>query len=291
MATTVVGTSHRSAPATRRAVSRARRPVLLGLVFVWCLAPFGWLLSTSFKIGDRALNSPDLTQGPFGLDNYLSVMQEGFGYNLRNSLIVAGTTTVLCTSFGALAAYALARLPLRRRVLILSAILAAALFPPVALLPPMFELWRTFGLLNTYPGLYIPYTAFILPLTIFILTTFFAAIPKDLEDAARIDGATAFQAFRKIALPLAMPGLVSAAIVVFVFAWNEFLLASAFAPRSLAAQTVPVAIAGFTGSVEFQRPIGTIAAASVIVTVPLVIFVLVFQRRIVAGLASGGMKG
>ncbi len=273
------------------AVNRWRRPALLTVIFLWCLFPFGWLINTSLKIGDRALTSPSLTQGPFGFDNYLSVMQEGFGYNLRNSVIVAGTTTLLCTAFGALAAYALARLPLRRRILILSGILAAALFPPVALLPPMYQLWGELGLLNTYPGLYIPYTAFILPLTIFILTTFFAAIPRDVEEAARIDGATAFQSFWKIALPIAMPGLVSAAIVVFVFAWNEFLLASAFAPRSLAAQTVPVAIASFTGSVEFQRPIGTIAAASVIVTVPLIIFVLVFQRRIVAGLASGSVKG
>lgn len=271
--------------------ARLRRPVLLAVIFAWCLFPFVWLITTSLKIGDRALTSPSLTQGPFGWGNYTSVLEEGFGYNLRNSVVVAGTTTVLCTAFGALAAYALARLPLKRRILILSAILAAALFPPVALLPPMFELWRTLGLLNTYPGLYIPYTAFILPLTIFILTTFFAAIPKDVEEAARIDGATAFQSFRKIALPMAMPGLVSAAIVVFVFAWNEFLLASAFAPRSLAAQTVPVAIASFTGSVEFQRPIGTIAAASVIVTIPLIVFVLIFQRRIVAGLASGSVKG
>lgn len=275
-----------------RSVARgARRAGLLGVVLLWCLFPFVWLVDTSLKLGDRALNSPDLTQGPFGWDNYLSVLEQGFAYNLRNSLIVAGTTTLLCTGFGALAAYALARLPIRRRVLVLSGVLAAALFPPVALLPPMYELWRSLGLLNTYPGLYIPYTAFILPLAIFILTTFFAAVPGELVEAARVDGATPFQAFRKVALPLARPGLVSAAIVVFVFAWNEFLLASAFAPRSLAAQTVPVAIAGFTGSVEFQRPIGTIAAASVIVTLPLVVGVLIFQRRIVAGLASGAVKG
>lgn len=281
-------TDRRARPAAPGGV---RRAALLALVLLWCLFPFGWLVVTSLKVGDRALNSPDLTQGPFGWDNYLSVLQEGFSYNLRNSLVVAGTTTVLCTGAGALAAYALARLPVRRRVLLLSGVLAAALFPPVALLPPMYELWRELGLLNTYPGLYLPYTAFILPLTIFILTTFFAAIPPELVEAARVDGATPAQAFRKVALPLARPGIVSAAIVVFVFAWNEFLLASAFAPRSLAAQTVPVAIATFTGSVEFQRPIGTIAAASVIVTVPLVIGVLVFQRRIVAGLASGAVKG
>lgn len=264
---------------------------LLGFILLWCLFPFVWLIDTSLKLGDRALNSPSLMQGPFGLDNYISVFDQGFGYNLRNSAIVAGTTTIICITVGSLAAYALARLPLRGKILILSAILAVALFPSVALVPPLYELWRNLGLLNTYPGLYIPYTAFTLPLTIFILTTFYASIPKDLEEAARVDGATAFQAFYKVVLPLAAPGVFAAAIIVFVYAWNEFLLASTFAPRDLVAQTVPVAIAAFTGSVEFQRPIGTITAACVIVTIPMIIMTLILQRRIVAGLTAGAVKG
>lgn len=264
---------------------------LLGFVLLWCLFPFVWLIDTSLKLGDRALNSPSLTQGPFGFDNYISVFDQGFGYNLRNSAIVAGTTTIICITVGSLAAYALARLPLKGKILIMSGILAVALFPSVALVPPLYELWRTLGLLNTYPGLYIPYTAFTLPLTIFILTTFYAAIPKDLEEAARVDGATAFQAFYKVVLPLAAPGVFAAAIIVFVYAWNEFLLASTFAPRDLVAQTVPVAIAAFTGSVEFQRPIGTITAACVIVTIPMIIMTLILQRRIVAGLTAGAVKG
>jgi multiple sugar transport system permease protein len=267
------------------------RYALLGFILLWCLFPFVWLIDTSLKLGDAALNSPSLTQGPFGFDNYISVFDQGFGYNLRNSAIVAGTTTIVCIAIGSLSAYALARLPLKGKVLVLSAILAVALFPSVALVPPLYELWRTLGLLNTYPGLYIPYTAFALPLTIFILTTFYASIPKDLEEAARVDGATAFQAFYKIVLPLAAPGVFAAAIIVFVFAWNEFLLASTFAPRDLAAQTVPVAIAAFTGSVEFQRPIGTITAACVIVTIPMIIMTLFFQRRITAGLTAGAVKG
>jgi multiple sugar transport system permease protein len=267
------------------------RYVMLGFILLWCLFPFVWLIDTSLKLGDAALNSPSLTQGPFGLDNYLSVFDQGFGYNLRNSAIVAGTTTIVCITVGSLAAYAIARLPLKGKVLILSAILAVALFPSVALVPPLYELWRSLGLLNTYPGLYIPYTAFTLPLTIFILTTFYASIPKDLEEAARVDGATAFQAFYKIVLPLAAPGVFAAAIIVFVYAWNEFLLASTFAPRDLAAQTVPVAIAAFTGSVEFQRPIGTITAACVIVTIPMIIGTLILQRRITAGLTAGAVKG
>jgi multiple sugar transport system permease protein len=275
----------------RSPLQRIGKTALLGIIFIWCLFPFMWLISTSLKLGDEALNSPDMFKGPFGLDNYASVMDQGFGFNLRNSAIVAGTTTVLCIAVGALAAYALARLPIKGKIFILGAVLAVSLFPPVALVPSMYELWRALGLLNTYPGLYIPYTAFTLPLTIFILSTFFSSIPKDLEEAARVDGASAFQAFYKVIMPLAAPGVFAAAIITFVAAWNEFLLASTFNPRDLAAQTVPVAIAAFTGSVEFQRPIGTITAACVIVTIPMIVLTLVFQRRIVAGLTAGGVKG
>jgi trehalose/maltose transport system permease protein len=267
------------------------KTALLAVIFIWCLFPFMWLISTSLKQGNEALNSPDMFQGPFGLQNYRSVMDQGFGFNLRNSAIVAGTTTILCIALGALAAYALARLPIKRKILILAGVLAVSLFPPVALVPPMYDVWGNLGLLNTYPGLYIPYTAFTLPLTIFILSTFFSSIPKDLEEAARVDGATAFQAFRKVILPLAAPGVFAAAIITFVYAWNEFLLASTFAPRDKAVQTVPVAIAAFTGSVEFERPVGTITAACVIVTIPMIILTLVFQKRIVAGLTAGGVKG
>jgi multiple sugar transport system permease protein len=270
---------------------KAGRYAMLAFILLWCLFPFIWLIGTSLKLGDFALNSPSLTQGPFGLDNYRSVFDQGFAYNLRNSAIVAGTTTVICIVIGSLAAYALARLPIRRKVIILSGILAVALFPPVALVPPLYQIWLSLGLLNTYPGLYIPYTAFTLPLTIFILTTFYASIPKDLEEAARVDGASAFQTFYKVVLPLAAPGVFAAAIIVFVYAWNEFLLASTFAPRDLVAQTVPVAIAAFTGSVEFQRPIGTVTAACVVVTVPMIILTLILQRRIVAGLTAGAVKG
>jgi multiple sugar transport system permease protein len=275
----------------RPPIQRIGKALMLMFIFIWCLFPFFWLISTSLKLGNEALNSPDLFHGPFGLQNYRSVIEQDFGFNLRNSAIVAGTTTVLCIVIGALAAYALARLPIKRRILVLAGVLAVSLFPPVALVPPMYEVWRTLGLLNTYPGLYIPYTAFTLPLTIFILSTFFSSIPKDLEEAARIDGATAFQAFWKVILPLAAPGVFAAAIITFVAAWNEFLLASTFAPRDKAVQTVTVAIAAFTGSVQFERPIGTITAACVIVTIPMIILTLIFQKRIVAGLTAGGVKG
>src|SRR5690606_31037403 len=211
-------------------------------------------------------NSPDLFHGPFGLQNYIAVFHQPFHLNLRNSLAIAGMTTILCVIIGSLAAYAIARLRLKRKLLLLSAVLAVSLFPPVALVPPLYELWRSLGLLNTYEGLYIPYTSFTLPLTIFILTTFFAAIPKELEEAAKIDGATPFKAFYRVILPLAAPGVFAAAIIIFVSAWNEFLLANTFAPRNPEiAQTVPVAISQFTGAVEFERPIGNITAACVVV--------------------------
>lgn len=270
---------------------RIGKTAMLAIIFIWCLFPFVWLIFTSLKQGTAALNSPNIFQGPFGLQNYVAVFQQDFAYNLRNSAIVAGTTTILCIVIGSFAAYALARLRFKNKVALLSGVLAVSLFPPVALVPPLYEVWRTLGLLNTYPGLYIPYIAFNLPLTIFILVTFFSTIPPEMEEAARVDGASPFQAFYRVVLPLAAPGVFAAAILIFVYAWNEFLLASTFAPRNLAVQTVPVAIASFTGAVQFQRPIGSITAACVIVTIPMIILVLIFQRRIIAGLTAGGVKG
>jgi multiple sugar transport system permease protein len=268
------------------------KTALLGVILLWCLFPFFWLIMTSFKQGNLALNSPDLFRGPFGLNNYRAVFEQSFQLNLRNSFVIATVTTILCITIGSLAGYAIARLPLKRKVTFLSAVLAVSLFPPVALVPPLYLLWRNLGLLNTWEGLYIPYTAFTLPLTIFILVTFFASIPKDLGEAAIVDGATPFQAFYRVILPLAAPGVFAAAIIIFVLSWNEFLLASTFAPRNPEiAQTVPVAIAQFTGAVQFQRPIGAITAACVVVTIPMVIIALVFQRRIIAGLTAGGVKG
>lgn len=267
------------------------KALLLLVIFVWCLFPFVWLISTSLKQGNNALNDPNIFKGPFGFDNYLTVFDQNFLYNLRNTFIVAIFTTVICVIIGSLAAYALARLPLKRKVLWLSGVLAASLFPPVALVPPLYEAWRALGLLNTYPGLYIPYIAFTLPLTIFILVTFFSSIPMELAEAARVDGATPWQTFYKVVLPLAAPGVFAAAIIVFVYATNEFLIASTFAPRDLEVQTATTAIAFFTGASQFERPIGTITAACVVISIPLIIMTLIFQKRIVAGLTAGSVKG
>jgi multiple sugar transport system permease protein len=267
------------------------KTAMLGVIFVWCLFPFVWLINTSLKEGDRALNSPNLFQGPFGLQNYVAVFQQDFHLNLRNSFIVAGPRPILCVVIGSLTgvrprpppAEAEGDPAVRRagRVTVPAGGAGAAAVRAVARL----------GLLNTYPGLFIPYTAFTLPLTIFILTTFFASIPKDLEEAARVDGATPFKAFWRVVMPLAAPGCSprrssSSSVVERVPAGEHVR-----PPEHLGAQTVPVAIAAFTGAVQFQRPIGTITAACVIVTIPMIILALIFQKRIVAGLTAGGVKG
>ena len=290
--TTAPPPQRRAAASTEDTTARkVGKAVLLLVIFAWCLFPFVWLISTSLKQGNDALNDPNIFQGPFGISNYQTVFEQNFIYNLRNTFVVAIFTTVICIVIGSFAAYALARLPLKKKVLWMSGVLAASLFPPVALVPPLYEAWRTLGLLNTYPGLYIPYIAFTLPLTIFILVTFFSTIPMELAEAARVDGATPWQTFYKVVLPLAAPGVFAAAIIVFVYATNEFLIASTFAPRDLEVQTATTAIAFFTGASQFERPIGTITAACVIISIPLIIMTLIFQRRIVAGLTAGSVKG
>ncbi|HSJ43169.1 MAG TPA: carbohydrate ABC transporter permease [Euzebyales bacterium] len=290
--TTAPPPQRRAAASTEDTTARkVGKAVLLLAIFAWCLFPFVWLISTSLKQGNDALNDPNIFQGPFGISNYQTVFEQNFIYNLRNTFVVAIFTTVICIVIGSFAAYALARLPLKKKVLWMSGVLAASLFPPVALVPPLYEAWRALGLLNTYPGLYIPYIAFTLPLTIFILVTFFSTIPMELAESARVDGATPWQTFYKVVLPLAAPGVFAAAIIVFVYATNEFLIASTFAPRDLEVQTATTAIAFFTGASQFERPIGTITAACVVISIPLIIMTLIFQRRIVAGLTAGSVKG
>jgi multiple sugar transport system permease protein len=164
------------------------------------------------------------------------------------------------------------------------------MFPPISTVGPLFDMWRALGLYDTYPGLIIPYLTFSLPLAIYVLVAFFREIPWDLEQAAQVDGATPFQAFRKVILPLAAPGVFTAAILVFIFAWNDFVFAISLT-SSDNSRTVPAALAFFTGESTFTAPTGSIAAAAVVVTVPIIIFVLFFQRRIVAGLTAGAVKG
>jgi multiple sugar transport system permease protein len=191
---------------------------------------------------------------------------------------------------GSFCAYALARLRFRGKFAILALVLSITTFPAIAIAAPLFRLWSDIGIYNTWIGLIIPNLTFALPLTIYILVSFFKEIPKDLEEAALVDGATYFQAFRKVVVPLAAPGLATAGILCFIGVWNEFLFAITLTSSS-SARTVPAAIAFFTGSTQFELPLGTISAASVVISVPLIFLVLFFQKRIVAGLTAGAVKG
>jgi multiple sugar transport system permease protein len=260
------------------------------LIMLFCLFPFYWLINVSMKTG-ADLSNADLFPPSPTLDNYDSIFQNSaFTKALRNSAIIAGTTTVLSLLIGSFAGYALARLRFPRKFLLLALVLSISTFPPIAIAAPLFKLWTDIGLFNTYIGLILPSLTFALPLTIYILASFFKEIPKELEEAALVDGATRFQAFRKVVVPLSAPGMVTAGLLVFIFAWNEFLFAITLTSTP-DRRPVPAAIAFFTGSSQFEIPLGTISAASVVVTVPLIILVLIFQKRIVAGLTAGAVKG
>jgi multiple sugar transport system permease protein len=198
--------------------------------------------------------------------------------------------TFIAIILAAMAAYALARLNFAGKALILSGSLAIAMFPPISIVGSLFDVWRNVGLFDTKLGLIIPYMTFSLPLAIYTLSAFYREIPWELEQAAQIDGATPWQAFTKVILPLAAPGTFTAAILVFIFAWNDFLFANTLTSTSNA-RTVPAALAFFTGASQFDQPIAAIAAAAVLVTIPIIILVLIFQRRIVAGLTAGAVKG
>jgi multiple sugar transport system permease protein len=259
-------------------------------VVIFCLFPFYWLINTSLKTGSD-LSSANLLPPSPTLDNYTSIFEDSaFTKALRNSAIIAGSVTALSLLIGSFAGYALARLHLPFKFLILAILLSISTFPPIAIAAPVFEIWTDIGLYNTYLGLILPSLAFGLPLTVYILASFFRDIPKELEEAALIDGATRFQAFRKIIIPLGAPGVVTAGLLVFIFAWNEFLFAITLTSTP-DRRPVPAAIAFFTGSTQFELPLGTISAASVVVTIPLIVLVLIFQRRIVAGLTAGAVKG
>jgi multiple sugar transport system permease protein len=270
------------------------RPLLMWLsvvaIIVFCLFPFYWLVNVSLKTGSDLAQADVFPPNPT-LDNYDSIFQnDNFTSALKNSVIVTVVTTVLALIVGSFAAYALARLRFPRKFLLLAVILSISTFPPIAIAAPIFQIWNDLGLYDTRIGLIIPYLTFALPLAIYILTSFFKEIPKELEEAALVDGATYFQAFRKLVLPLAAPGLVTAGLLTAFFVWNEFLLAVTLT-SSPDAFTVPVSVANFTGSQRFEVPLGTISAASVVITVPLVLAVIIFQKRIVAGMTAGAVKG
>jgi multiple sugar transport system permease protein len=260
------------------------------MVLVYALLPVLWILSLSLKptstVKDGKLIPSSLT-----FDNYRGIFRGNFFSSaLINSVGIGVTTTVIAVVIGAMAAYAVARLEFPGKRLLIGVVLLISMFPAISLVTPLFNIERRIGLFDTWPGLIIPYITFALPLAIYTLSAFFREIPWDLEKAAKMDGATPAQAFRKVIAPLAAPGIVTTAILVFIFAWNDLLLALSLTATD-AAITAPVAIANFTGSSQFEEPTGSIAAGAMVITVPIIVFVLVFQRRIVAGLTSGAVKG
>jgi multiple sugar transport system permease protein len=269
----------------------------MGLIVLYCIIPFYWMIVSSLRLPTEG-RSTELIPSPASIANFTGVFSgtNNFGRSLINSLIVSGVTTVLTLLFGIVAAYALARLRFRGKGLVLWVIMACSMFPLIILIPPLLKMFSStepFGWfpywIDTYQAVVLPGLSFGLPLAVWNLTAFFKQMPVELEQAAMIDGCTPGVAFRKVILPLAAPGVFTTAIIVFIGAWNEFLVALTFLP-SPNRQTATVAISKFTGTTGFDTPYGTIMAAGVIVTVPLLIAVLLFQRRIVAGLTAGGVK-
>lgn len=262
------------------------------LVFVWALLPVWWIAALSFKApGEIGTDGGALWPTHGSLRNYAGIFQSSeFTRALVNSLGIATISTAAAILIAAPAAYALARLRFPGKRLLLLVSLGVAMFPQISLVTPLFDIERQIGIFDSWIGLIVPHMTFALPLAIYVLSTTFAEIPWELEQAARMDGATTLQAFRRIMVPLAAPGVFTAAILVFIVSWNDFLFAMSLTSTERA-RTVPAAIAFFTGSSNFEQPIGSIAAAAVVVTIPVVGFVLLFQRRIVAGLTSGAVKG
>jgi multiple sugar transport system permease protein len=260
------------------------------VVVVYALFPVLWILSLSLK-PTSSVKDGKLIPSQLTFDNYKGIFHgDIFTSALINSIGIGLITTVIAVGLGGMAAYAVARLVFPGKRLLVGIALLIAMFPQISLVTPIFNLWRSLGLFDTWPGLIIPYITFALPLAIYTLSAFFREIPWDLEKAAKMDGATPGQAFRKVIAPLAAPGIVTAAILVFIFAWNDLLLALSLTATQRAI-TAPVAIANFTGSSQFEEPTGSIAAGAVVITIPIIVFVLIFQRRIVAGLTSGAVKG
>ncbi len=260
------------------------------LVVLYALIPVAWILSLSLKPTDE-LTDNNFFPRSITWDNYRGIFDDSqFTAALRNSIGIALIATVLAVLLAMFAAYAIVRLDFPGRTAVLSGALAIAMFPPISIVGPLFNMWRSLGLFDTWLGLVIPYMTFTLPLAIWTLAAFFREIPWDLDKAARVDGATPLQAFRKVIAPLAAPGVFTAAILVFIFAWNDFLFAISLTSTE-SSRTVPAALAFFSGDSQFSQPTGSIAAASMVVTVPIIVIVLIFQRRIVSGLTSGAVKG
>ncbi|MEQ6903257.1 carbohydrate ABC transporter permease [Nocardioides sp. YIM 152588] len=260
------------------------------VVLLYAFIPVVWIISLSLK-GDDTLNDGNyLPRNPTG-EAYSTIFQnDDFIRALINSIGICLISTFIALVLGTMAAYAIARLEFPGKRTIVATALLVSMFPQIALVTPLFKIETAIGIFDTWLGLIIPYVTFALPLAIYTLSAFFREIPWELEKAAKMDGATPYQAFRKVIAPLAMPGVFTTAILAFIACWNDFLFAISLTSTNNA-RTVPAAMSYFTGATTFEKPTAAIAAAAVVITIPIVIFVLFFQRRIVAGLTSGAVKG
>jgi trehalose/maltose transport system permease protein len=266
--------------------------LIVVIIAFYTLFPFYWAIASSLTPASQLFSTP-VRYFPVEptLSSYATVFnQPSFRRALLNSALVAGTTVIISLAVGSFGAYALGRLNFRGKTIVLYTILSMTMFPAIAILGSLFTMVRALGIYNTPYALILAYMTFSLPFTIWVLSNFFKSLPLELEQAAYIDGATTFQTFYLILLPLTAPGLVTTGLLAFISAWNEFLYALTFTIGDTA-RTVPVAIALFSGEQEFEIPWADIMAAAVVVTVPLVILVLVFQRRLVEGLTAGAVKG
>jgi ABC-type glycerol-3-phosphate transport system permease component len=260
-----------------------------GLLTTMMIVPLLWAVVSSFTPESLLFARQGIAPDVLVLDNYRALFGgRDFWTPIRNSIVVAAATTTISVALGAMCAYAIARLRFRGKALVLAFVLAVSMFPQIAIVSPLYVLLRTLGLLNTYPGLVLPYLTFAMPLAVWLLVGYFRQLPAELEEAAMVDGASRFRAFREVIVPLALPGIAATAILTFVYSWNEFLFALSFTlgPER---QTVPVAIALFRG--QYQVPWGQVLAAAIVATAPVSFLVLAFQRRIVQGLTAGAVKG
>ena len=268
----------------------ARWAIVNIVVVAYALFPVWWIAALSFKTPDT-LTDGNFVPQKWTWENYKGIFDTSeFTRSLINSIGIALISTVIAVVLGTMAAYAIARLDFPGKQVLVGLSLLIAMFPQVSLVTPLFNIERNLGLFDTWPGLILPYITFALPLSIYTLSAFFREIPWELEKAAKMDGATPAQAFRRVIAPLAAPGVFTTAILVFIFCWNDFLFAISLTSTT-ASRTVPAALSFFTGSSQFEDPTGQVCAAAVVITIPIIVFVLFFQRRIVAGLTSGAVKG
>jgi ABC-type glycerol-3-phosphate transport system permease component len=271
------------------AASRWIGGVVLAALVLSSIFPFLWAVVASLTPEAGLFEGASILPKMWVTDHYRALMSEHkFWIPVRNSVVVAGITTLICLAAGSFCAYALARMRLRGRGMILGFLLSIVMFPQISILSPLYLLLRGLRWINTFAGLIVPYVGFALPLTIWLLTGFFRQLPGELEEAAMVDGASRLTVFSKVILPLSWPALATSAILTFTFCWNEFLFALSFTTGP-ERRTIPVAVALFRG--QYQVPWGEILAASVVASLPLILLMIIFQKRIVEGLTAGALKG